>query len=103
MASSGSPGLSGSIPPAEREVGDVDLVAAQHRADVPDDAGHVLVPHVDQVARQRRLAVDAVHLQQAGLAQHDRALHGGDAGVGLQFQPDRVHVAGALLVPLRPR
>src|ERR1039458_2873119 len=58
---------------AQGEVRDVDAVLAEHRAHVADHAGHVLVLHDDQEARERGLAIDAVHLQEARLAEHHRA------------------------------
>ena len=50
---------------SQRKVRDVDFVLTKNRADLPDHTGHVTVPHVDQVAFQRRFYINAIDIQEA--------------------------------------
>ena len=59
---------------AEREVGDVDAVPAENRADRADDARLVVVHHQQHRAVERRFDLHAVEQHETGLAVHDRAL-----------------------------
>src|SRR5262249_17456618 len=86
--------------PSQREVGDVNLVAAQHTADVADHARHILILHENQVPGKRGLAIDFVDAHQARLVEQHRTLDGGDAGIGFELEPNRVAVAGTRLVTL---
>ena len=42
---------------AQGEIGDVDLSIAKNGADLADYAGHVVVPHVEEIAAQRHAEV----------------------------------------------
>ena len=58
----------------EREVGDVDVVAAEQRADVADDARLVVVLDDEERAFERRFNADAIYQHQAQAAvREDRA------------------------------
>ena len=71
-------------PASQREVGDVDVVLAQHRSDASDHSGHIEIAQVDHVALKRRFDVNAVDLQQPRLA------------VGLNAAGNRVLLLAAL-------
>lgn len=64
---------------AQGEVGDVDRVLAEDRADLADDAGDVVVADGDEGAVERGLDVDAVVGEQAGRVAVEHG--GGGAGV----------------------
>ena len=51
--------------PAEREIGDVDLVIAQDRTNLADYAGNIAISHINQISFQRRLHVNPVKVQQS--------------------------------------
>ena len=63
-ASSGSPGFSGTSRRPSEKFAMLILFRPSTVPDVADDAGHVLILHEDQVAVERRFAVDAVHLRE---------------------------------------
>src|SRR5436309_3517273 len=51
-------------------------VLAQNRTDLSDDPGNIAVTHVNQIAFERRLHVDAIHMQQSRrVFVQDPALH----------------------------
>ena len=63
---------------AEGEIGDVDFVLAEQRADAADDAGDVLIADQEQETLERRFDVDVVHAQDAqDIVQADHAQNGG--------------------------
>src|SRR5262245_38895095 len=51
---------------SEREVGDVDLVLAENRANFADHAGDVAIPQVDEIALERSFDIDAIDVEQTG-------------------------------------
>src|SRR5438445_9536725 len=51
--------------PAQGKVGDIDAMLSENCAHLSDNAGYVLIPHVDEVPLERRLNVNAVDVQQA--------------------------------------
>ena len=61
----GLQGLAVGSTPAEREIGDINLVRAEDRTDLPDHARHIAIAQVDQVALQWRFYIDAVDVEQA--------------------------------------
>src|SRR5579864_7714982 len=79
---------------AEGKIRDVDLVLAENRAHLADDAGNVAIAQEDQIAFQRRLDVDIVDRQQARvIAMQDGTLHAMFLCAG--FQQDGEHAARA--------
>ena len=49
-------------PASEREVGNVDFVIAQNRADFPDHARYVSVAEVKQITLERGFDLDSIHV-----------------------------------------
>ena len=60
--------------PAEREIGDVDAVASENRADRADHARLVVVHQQQHRAVERRFDLHAVEQHETRLAMHDGAL-----------------------------
>ncbi len=50
---------------AQGKIRDIDFVCAENGADLPDDAGHIAVAQVNQVAFERSLDVNAIDVEQA--------------------------------------
>src|SRR5207244_5167340 len=61
------------LAPSDLHGGDVDVVAAQQRSDLADDAGPVLVREHEDGALGRELRVEVAHADDAGLAVEDCA------------------------------
>ena len=74
----------------QRQVGDVDLVLAQHGTDVPDQSGHVVVPDDQQVAVEIGVQLEAVQLDQSQETVSEDGGRGGmSAGIGGQRGADQ--------------
>ena len=89
------------IPPAQRKVRNVDAVRSENIADVADHSGNIQILQQNQRPAERRFAVNAIHMHQPRLIKNDRAFHRRDAGVCLNFNPDRIRMAQPLIMHFR--
>src|ERR1019366_10143904 len=81
---------------AEGEVGDIDFVLPEQRADAADDAGDILIANQEQEALERRLDIDVVHAEDTQrTSQPNHAQNGGGLTRRPQGHAERIRVRGA--------
>src|SRR6266404_5911221 len=86
----------GILQAAEGEVGDVDLVLAEQRADAPNDAGNILIAYKEQKTFERRFDVNVVHAENTQhIVESNHAKNGRGFPVGAQGDAERIRVRGA--------